>query len=298
MRCLPALAGCLLLAALPCAAAPAQEPARIAAESYTLPNGLKVILAADHATQVVAVNVWYNVGSRNERPGRTGFAHLFEHMMFQGSAQREEGRAHGAARARRVGSINGSTSEDRTNYYEPLPSNRLNLGLWLEADRMRSLAITDDEVPQPARGGEGGAPAPRGQPAVHAARSSRRRTTRSTRRPASPTRTRSSARWPISTRRRPRTSRQFFDTYYAPNNATLVVAGDFEPADAKRARRAVFRRHPARRAPAAGRSATSSSTPAPVRRAGGGHEGQAAGGDAVSTACRRTTAPTIPRSSS
>ena len=76
----------LLLASLLAAPLTAQEPARIAIESYTLPNGLKVILAPDRTSQVVAVDVWYHVGSRNEVKGRTGFAHLFEHMMFQGSA--------------------------------------------------------------------------------------------------------------------------------------------------------------------------------------------------------------------
>jgi predicted Zn-dependent peptidase len=91
---------------------------------------------------VVTVNVWYDVGSRNERASRTGFAHLFEHMMFQGSANVEKG-AHFQLIERAGGNLNGSTSADRTNYYQTLPSNRLNLGLWLEADRMRSLAVTE-----------------------------------------------------------------------------------------------------------------------------------------------------------
>ena len=131
-----------LAAVAPLAPASAQDPGRIAIETYTLPNGLKVILSSDRTTQVVAVNVWYNVGSRDEVRSRTGFAHVFEHMMFQGSANLKKGE-HFQFIERAGGELNGSTAEDRTNYYEVLPSNRLNLGLWLEADRMRSLAITD-----------------------------------------------------------------------------------------------------------------------------------------------------------
>jgi predicted Zn-dependent peptidase len=121
---------------------PAQEPGPIAFQTYTLSNGLKVILAESHTAQVVSVNVWYDVGSRDERAGRTGFAHLFEHMMFQGSANVKKAE-HFQLVERAGGELNGSTQTDRTNYYETLPSNRLNLGLWLEADRMRSLAVTD-----------------------------------------------------------------------------------------------------------------------------------------------------------
>jgi predicted Zn-dependent peptidase len=121
----------------------AQDPARIAVETYTLPNGLTVVLAPDRTTQVIAVDVWYHVGSRNETKGRTGFAHLFEHMMFQGSANVKKAE-HFQLVERAGGESNGSTAEDRTNYYEELPSNRLNLALWLEADRMRSLSITKE----------------------------------------------------------------------------------------------------------------------------------------------------------
>jgi zinc protease len=131
---------CLCLAALSSAAA--QNPGRIKFEQYTLPNGLTVLLSEEHAAQVVAVTVYYDVGSRNERAGRTGFAHLFEHMMFQGS-QNVKKMEHIQLVQRAGGQVNGTTNEDRTYYYEVLPSNRLNLGLWLEADRMRSLAVTD-----------------------------------------------------------------------------------------------------------------------------------------------------------
>ena len=105
-----------------------------------MPNGLRVILAENHSTQVVAVDLWYDVGSRNEVPGRTGFAHLFEHMMFEGSAHVKKAE-HLQLVTRAGGSMNGQTEEDITRYFETLPSNRLNLGLWLEADRMRSLEI-------------------------------------------------------------------------------------------------------------------------------------------------------------
>ncbi len=119
------------------------EAGRIAFEQFTLPNGLRVIYSEDRSTPVVSVDVWYQVGSRNERAGRSGFAHLFEHMMFQGSAHVKKAE-HFQLVQRAGGSLNGSTQEDRTNYFETIPSNRLNLALWLEADRMRSLAITQE----------------------------------------------------------------------------------------------------------------------------------------------------------
>ena len=211
---------------------PAQEPARIAFESYRLPNGLTVILAPDHSTQVVAVDVWYNAGSRNEVRGRTGFAHLFEHMMFQGSAHVKKAE-HFQLVERAGGQLNGSTAEDRTNFFEELPSNRLNLGLWLEADRMRSLAVTDSNLTnqreavkeerrlrvdnQPYSGAifEGMyalADSATCFPYAHSIIGS------------------------MADLDSARTAdvRAFFDLYYAPNNATLTVVGDFSPDEAKR----------------------------------------------------------------
>ena len=116
-------------------------------ERYRLDNGLRVILSRDASAPVVGVNLWYNVGSRNERPGRTGFAHLFEHMMFQGSANVPESQ-HFAHIEKAGGSLNGSTWLDRTNYYETLPSHFLELALWLEADRMGWLlpAMTQEKL--------------------------------------------------------------------------------------------------------------------------------------------------------
>ena len=109
-------------------------------EEFDLENGLHVILHRDAQFPIVAVNLWYHVGSKNEREGKTGFAHLFEHMMFQGSANVAPN-GHFDHVQRAGGTLNGSTSFDRTNYYETLPAHRLELGLWLEADRMRSLRL-------------------------------------------------------------------------------------------------------------------------------------------------------------
>jgi len=121
----------------------ADQPGRIDYQVHELDNGLKVILSEDHSVPIVAVDVWYHVGSGYEEQGRSGFAHLFEHMMFQGSENVAKA-DHFALVQRAGGNCNGSTTEDRTNYFEWLPANRLNLALWLEADRMRSLAITEE----------------------------------------------------------------------------------------------------------------------------------------------------------
>jgi predicted Zn-dependent peptidase len=104
-------------------------------ERHALDNGLRVVLSPDTSVPVVAVNLWYGVGSRNESPGRTGFAHLFEHMMFQGSRNVPKNR-HFELVERAGGSLNATTWFDRTNYFETLPSHHLELGLWLESDRM------------------------------------------------------------------------------------------------------------------------------------------------------------------
>jgi predicted Zn-dependent peptidase len=228
-RWLPALVGVFCLVP---ARAQAQEPVPLVFETYSLPNGLKVILAPDRTTQVVAVDVWYDVGSRSETRGRTGFAHLFEHMMFQGSANVKKAE-HFQLLERAGGEMNGSTSEDRTNYYEVLPSNRLNLGLWLEADRMRSLAITDsnftnqreavkeerrlrvDNQPYASSYFEGIyalADSANCFPYAHSIIGS------------------------MDDLNAAKTEdvKAFFDLYYAPNNATLALVGDFDSAEAKR----------------------------------------------------------------
>jgi zinc protease len=110
-----------------------------------LPNGLRILLVVDHSAPVYAIDVCYNVGSRNERPGRTGFAHLFEHMMFEGSENVGKGE-HFILIFNNGGEMNGTTNEDRTTYFEELPANQLDLGLFLEADRMKSLTITQDKL--------------------------------------------------------------------------------------------------------------------------------------------------------
>jgi predicted Zn-dependent peptidase len=114
-------------------------------EEYVLENGLRVVLNPDDAIPVVSIAVYYDVGSRNEREGRTGFAHLFEHMMFQGSEN--VGKAEHFQHVMKAGgTMNGTTSSERTNYYETLPADQLPLGLWLESDRMRSLAVTQENL--------------------------------------------------------------------------------------------------------------------------------------------------------
>jgi zinc protease len=205
----------------------AQDPTPIAITSFTLPNGLKVHLVEDHTAQVVAVNVWYDVGSRNERPGRTGFAHLFEHMMFQGSDHVKKAE-HFQFVERAGGGANGSTQPDRTDYFETVPSNRLNLALWLEADRMKSLAITQENLDNQRE----------------AVKEERR--LRVDNQPYSAAFVDSI---PLAfdagscfayahsfigsmadlTAASVEDVREFFATYYAPNNATLVIVGDFEP---------------------------------------------------------------------
>ena len=114
---------------------------------HRLDNGLRVVLSPDTSVPVVAVNLWYGVGSRNEAPGRTGFAHLFEHMMFQGSAHVPKNR-HFELIERAGGSSNATTWFDRTNYFETVPSHHLDLALWLEADRMGWMvpAMTQDKL--------------------------------------------------------------------------------------------------------------------------------------------------------
>ena len=118
---------------------------RIPIEKYTLGNGMRVILSPDSSVPVVTVYIIYGVGARAEERGRTGFAHLFEHMMFQGSENAPKG-THFRVVESNGGSLNGSTHPDYTDYYEVLPANKLAVGLWLESDRMRALAINEDSL--------------------------------------------------------------------------------------------------------------------------------------------------------
>jgi zinc protease len=146
------LVGALVLVAVPAGArldqgmsasensAARTQPFKVRFQEYTLKNGLRVILSEDHSAPTYSICVTYSVGSRDERPGRTGFAHLFEHMMFQGSENVGKGE-HFILVLNNGGSANGTTNADRTNYFQTLPANQLELGLFLEADRMRSLNV-------------------------------------------------------------------------------------------------------------------------------------------------------------
>src|SRR5215217_7929327 len=139
-----------LLATLPAvdlAQAPARTSAlpRIEFDKYSLPNGLEVILVEDHRLPLVAVNLWYHVGPANEKQGRTGFAHLCEHMMFQGSKHVGDDQHFKLLEGAGASDINGTTGFDRTNYFQTLPSNQLELALWLESDRMGYLLDTLDD---------------------------------------------------------------------------------------------------------------------------------------------------------
>ena len=157
-----------------------------------LKNGLRVIVSEDHAAPVFSIAVNYNVGSRDERKGRTGFAHLFEHMMFKGSENVGPGE-HPYLMFMNGGTMNGTTNKERTLYYETLPANQLDLALFLEADRMRSLddhqgrISTTSATPSRRSAGSASTTSPTERP-------SRRSTSSPTR--TSPTSTRSSARWP------------------------------------------------------------------------------------------------------
>jgi zinc protease len=195
-------------------------------ERYTLDNGLTVILHEDRSTPMVAVNVWYRVGSGDERPGRTGFAHLFEHVMFMGSQNVPE-RAFDQWLEAAGANNNGSTSFDRTNYYEWMPSNALPLALWLEADRMgwllptmdsAKLDVQRDIVKNERRQSYDNVPYGRAFETLLAAVF-----------PAGHPYS-----WPTIGSMTDLSAAslddvtQFFRTYYAPNNATLSIAGDFQ----------------------------------------------------------------------
>jgi len=124
---------------------PAQTTPAIRFSDTTLPNGLRVIISEDHSAPVYSISVHYKVGSKDERKGRTGFAHLFEHMMFKGSENVGPGE-HFMLIFSNGGTMNGTTNKDRTLYFETLPSNQLDLGIYLEADRMKSLEITKENL--------------------------------------------------------------------------------------------------------------------------------------------------------
>ncbi|MFL6255903.1 MAG: M16 family metallopeptidase [Pyrinomonadaceae bacterium] len=197
-------------------------------EIYTLENGLRVVLSEDHSVPVVSVAVYYDVGSRNEREGRTGFAHLFEHMMFQGSENVPKA-GHFQYIFNNGGTMNGTTSSERTNYFETLPSSQLPLALWLESDRMRSLRVTQENL------------------------DNQREAVKEEKRLSYDNRPYSNAFLRLNelVYRNPRNAhstigsmedldaatvedvQEFFRVYYAPNNAVLTVCGDFDSDEAR-----------------------------------------------------------------
>lgn len=138
---MPMLATSLHAQSPPAAAVQPKSAAKLPIQQFTLKNGLRVVLSEDHSAPTYSICVTYDVGSRDEKAGHTGFAHLFEHMMFQGSQNVGKGE-HYILIENNGGEMNGTTNQDRTNYFESLPANQLDLGLFLEADRMKSLAVT------------------------------------------------------------------------------------------------------------------------------------------------------------
>jgi predicted Zn-dependent peptidase len=204
---------------------------RIPIETFSLDNGLFVTLSQDRTAPIVAVNLWYHVGSANERPGRTGFAHLFEHMLFQGS-EHVGSNEHFELIQRAGGTLNGSTWLERTNYYETVPSNQLGIALWLEADRMGALlpAMTQakldmqrDVVKNERRWSIDNQPYgtwferlfaltfPESHPFHHSLMGSMEDLSAASLDDV----------------------KQFFRAYYTPDNAVLSIAGDFDPREAK-----------------------------------------------------------------
>ena len=228
LRLLSACAGAAVMFA---ATAGAQSIPRIPFEKYTLPNGLEVILHQDHTTPMIAVDTWYHVGSGDEKPGHTGFAHLFEHLMFMGSQHVPTGQFDQLLEAAGANN-NGSTTEDRTNYYETMPSNALPLALYLDSDRMGFLLpaldsakvdLQRDVVKNERRQRVDNVPYGKSDETILAALYPKGH-------PYS---------WPVIGSMADLSAatladvKNFFRTYYAPNNATLVIAGDFNVDSAK-----------------------------------------------------------------
>ena len=225
-----------ITAATLCASAIAQAPAKqklpeIQYQTYTLPNGLQVITHEDHRLPLVSVDLWYHVGPLNEKAGRTGFAHLFEHMMFEGSEHVGEKAHIKYVQGAGATDVNGTTNFDRTNYFETLPANQLELGLWLESDRMgflmegldRKLLTNQRDVVRNERRQHEGSPYnvsdekvyhmlfPEGHPYYGLVIGSHKDIEAA----------------------RIADIREFHQQFYTPNNATIAIAGDFKPAQLK-----------------------------------------------------------------
>jgi zinc protease len=197
-------------------------------EQFTLTNGLRVVLNKDSSVPVVSIAVYYDVGSRNEKYGRTGFAHLFEHMMFQGSENVPKA-AHFQYIFNAGGTMNGTTSTERTNYFETLPGNHLPLALWLESDRMRSLKVTQENLDNQRNAvQEEKRLRYDNQPYVNAFLRINELIFQN---PANAHSTIGSMEDLDAATIED--VREFFRIYYAPNNAVLTIAGDFESAEAR-----------------------------------------------------------------
>lgn len=226
------LAGVGVWAGLAGAATAADVAPELKFEKYTLPNGLEVILSEDHQVPMVSVNIWYHVGAVNEVAGRSGFAHLFEHIMFQGSRNVPEDQFFPYLESAGASLVNGTTDFDRTNYFETVPANQLDLTLWLESDRMGFLTDTltqerlDNQkavVRKERQQSTENVPYGKGEeqffkllyPEPH---------------PYNGVVIGSHKDLEAATLQ---DVTGFFKTYYVPNNATLVIVGDFDPATIK-----------------------------------------------------------------
>ncbi len=222
----------IALALLSPAAAVAEGDPKITFEKYTLPNGLEVMLIPDKSVPLVAVSVWYHVGSGSENYGKSGFAHLFEHMMFQGSKHVPADKHFDILKKIGVADVNGTTNPDRTNYYEVVPSNQLETAIWLESDRMGYLLETVtlaslnnqiDVVRNERRQRYDNVPYGKTRFAVSAAMYPE----------GHPYRYLTIGKHEDLTAASLDDVKSFFRTWYVPANATIAIAGDFEVGDAK-----------------------------------------------------------------
>ncbi len=211
----------------PKAASPATSP-KLEPTKTTLPNGLEVILDEDHRTPIVTVNIWYHVGSKDEADRRNGFAHLFEHVMFQGSKHVAEDTYFRHLEKSGATSINGTTNTDRTNYFETVPSNQLELALWLESDRMGFLLDHADEKTFQSQ--RDVVKNERRQNYENAAYGLVGQYIREELFPKEHPYHRLTIGTPADLDAATiEDVRAFFRKYYVPNNATLVLSGDFDP---------------------------------------------------------------------
>jgi predicted Zn-dependent peptidase len=237
----------LLLVAAMAATAHADDP-KIAFEKYKLPNGLEVILAPDNTVPIVAVNIRYHVGSGDEVPGKSGFAHLFEHMMFQGSKNTGADAHFKILRQIGATNVNGTTNTERTNYFEVVPSHNLETALWLESDRMghlldvldsKEMANQIDVVRNERRQNYDNVPYRKANFALFEALFPE----------GHPYRHLTIGKHEDLEKASVDDVKKFFKTWYVPANATLVISGDFDPAEAKKLVEKWFGTYPASQKP-------------------------------------------------